>query len=189
MRRLFISAGHSVTGPDKGVPPTLFSKGFSEGELTDQFVRYLKNELEKMQVPVYTDKNSNALSDTLLHIKNIFKPQPKDILIDVHFNAFNKVANGTEVIVPKNPSVKESQIAQNICKLLSEYGFKNRGVKDETRTARKSLGWMRPQGENILIEVCFMDNQKDMDIYWSKLPEIIYTLAILLKKEYENAVV
>lgn len=189
MRRLFISAGHSVSGNDNGVPPTLFSRGHSEGELTDQFVRYVKSELETMGVPVYTDKNSNALTDTLLHIKNIFKPQPKDILIDVHFNAFNKISNGTEVIVPKNPSLKESHIAQHICKLLSDYGFKNRGVKDETRTARKSLGWMRPTGENVLIEVCFMDNQKDMDIYWKKLPEIVYTLAILLKKEYENAVV
>ena len=185
MRRLFISAGHSANGgTDKGVPPTPFSKGKTEGELTLALRNAIVDSLTVMGIKVYKDKDTNALKETLAHIKNIFTSKPNDILIDILFNAFNGKANGVEAIIPTAASIKEVTIAQRVCELFSNFGFKNRGVKDEKRTARGTLGWMRPSGENILIEVCFMDNEGDMKIYFEKFQEIQYTLALLLRDEF-----
>lgn len=185
MRRLFISAGHSANGgTDKGVPPTPFSKGKTEGELTLALRNALADTLNGMGIEVHKDKDTNALKETLAHIKNIFTSKPNDILIDIHFNAFNGKASGVEVIIPNHPTPKEGGMAHKICDLLSSFGFKNRGVKSEKKTARGTLGWMRPAGENILIEVCFMDNEGDMKIYFEKFHEIQYTLALLLRDEF-----
>lgn len=184
MRRMFISAGHTVGGTDKGVPPTPFSKGYTEGELTLVLRNALADELSAMGIKVYKDKDTNALKETLAHLRNVFTSRPNDILIDIHFNAFNGKANGVEVIVPTGASLKEITIGKRICELFTNFGFKNRGVKGEQRTARGTLGWMRPSGENILIEVCFMDNEEDMKIYFDKFHEIQYTLALLLKEEF-----
>lgn len=186
MKRIFISAGHSVGGKDKGVPATPCSKGFTEGQLTLRLRDLIVYQLKLMGVVVYTDKDTNALSETLSFLKSIFIPTESDILIDIHFNAFNGIAKGTEVIIPLNAVKKERELATKICNLLVGFGFSNRGVKDESRTARKTLGWMRPKGYNILIEVCFMDNAKDMEIYFSKINDISYTLALAIKEEYET---
>jgi hypothetical protein len=58
-------------------------------------------------------------------------------------------------------------------------GFKKRGggVKPESQTARKTLGWMKPNSENILIEMCFIDNKSDMLTYQLNKVKIAKELA------------
>jgi N-acetylmuramoyl-L-alanine amidase len=96
MKRIFISAGHSAGSgaKDKGVPPTPFSKGKSEGELTLELRDRIVEDLKRLGIHAQTDLNKNALVETLAWIKNVFKSDKDSILIDIHFNAFNKVANG-----------------------------------------------------------------------------------------------
>jgi N-acetylmuramoyl-L-alanine amidase len=188
MKRIFISAGHSAGSgaKDKGVPPTPFSKGKSEGELTLELRDRIVEDLKRFGIHAQTDLNKNALVETLAWIKNVFKSDKDSILIDIHFNAFNKVANGVEVIVPTGASKKETDIAKKIVDLLSGLGFKNRGVKGEHQTARKRLGWMRPIGHNILIEVCFMDNEADMNLYFTNIDIISKRITQAITTNWDN---
>lgn len=86
----------------------------------------------------------------------------KDCAIDIHFNAGG--GTGCEVVVPEHASETEKAVASTISQLLAEkLGVKNRGVKKESDTARGKLAWMTLPCESILVEVCFLDNHKDME--------------------------
>lgn len=160
MRKIFVIAGHTnVAGLDRGAS----GNGYIEGELTVEFRDLVIAELNKIGVQAITDDNRNALSQTLSWLRGKFTA--KDILFDIHYNAGTPQANGTEAIVPNNATPFEASIAFKICKAFERCGFRNRGVKPESSTARKRLGWMRPNAENILLEVCFISNQSDMQIY------------------------
>lgn len=157
-RKLFISAGHG--GSDGGAAHGVYI----ERDLAISFRNALVKELTVLGVPAQTDPDTNALAKTLAFIKGKFGA--KDILVDIHFNAGG--GTGTEVIVPNVSSSFEKQLAQRIADVINTVtGLKKRGggVKTETDTARKTLGWMRPNSENILLEICFIDSKTDMAVY------------------------
>lgn len=157
-RKLFISAGHG--GVDGGAS----HGGYTERDLAISFRNALVKELYVLGVSAEVDPNTNALVKTLAYIKGKFGA--KDILVDIHFNAGG--GTGTEVIVPTVSSPFEKQLAQRIADVINTVtGLKKRGggVKTEIDTARKTLGWMRPNSENILLEICFIDSKLDMAVY------------------------
>ena len=157
-RKLFISAGHG--GVDGGAA----HGGYTERDLAISFRNALVKELSILGVSAQVDPDSNALVKTLAYIKGKFGA--KDILVDIHFNAGG--GTGTEVIIPNVSSPFEKQLAQRIADVINVVtGLKKRGggVKTEIDTARKSLGWMRPNSENILLEICFIDSKLDMAVY------------------------
>lgn len=182
MKRIFLSAGHGDRlSKDRGAKASYDLITIYEGDLTIDLRNHIKDELVALGVNVVIDNDRNILSDTLNFIKGKFTEEC--LLIDIHWNAFNGKANGSEVIIPKNFSKKEHETATEILKAITSFGFKSRGVKTEDKTARKTLGWMRPKGQNILIEVCFMDNKNDMDIYFKHKKEIAKKIAEIIKNK------
>ena len=91
-------------------------------------------------------------------------------------------AGGTEVIVPDVVSEFESSLSKAILKVFTDLGFRNRGVKRESATPRKRLGWMRPNAENILLETCFISNPSDMKLYQDNKSLIAKQLANVLNQ-------
>lgn len=156
-RKIIISAGHG------GNDPGAVANGYTERDLTIEFRELLVKELLLLGVKPLIDDNKNALKQTLAWL--VGKYSSKDILLDIHWNAASSKARGTEVIVPDNASIFENNFAKNILNVFVSNGFINRGVKPESQTARKRLGWMRPPAENILIEVAFITNLLDMNLY------------------------
>ena len=163
-RMLFVSAGHSSKpGRDNGA---MGVDGITEGQRTEEFRNLFVEECKKLGITVNVDGDNTILQDTM----NIFKKYTnKDsILIEFHFNAGPASASGFEVLVPQKSelSTLEKEIANNFCLIASDVlGIKNRGVKTEDESARGRLGWMRLAGHNILPEICFISNQKDVDTY------------------------
>ena len=156
-RKIIISAGHG------GNDPGAVANGYTERDLAIEFRELLVKELLLLGVKPLIDDNKNALKQTLAWLTG--KYSSKDILLDIHWNAASSKARGTEVIVPDNASIFENNFAKNILNVFVSNGFINRGVKPESQTARKRLGWMRPPAENILIEVAFITNILDMNLY------------------------
>ena len=158
MRNIFISAGHG--GLDSGAS----GNGYLEKDLTLELRNLIVTELAKIGIKAGTDPDGNALVKTLAFIKGKFGA--KDILLDIHWNAGG--GTGVEVIIPDVNSSFERQLAQRIADVVSSStGFKKRGggVKTEKDAALKTLGWMRPSSENILLETCFIDSKSDMSVY------------------------
>jgi N-acetylmuramoyl-L-alanine amidase len=182
MKKVFLSAGHGDRlSKDRGAKASYELVTIYEGDLTIALRNAIKDELALLGVNAVIDNDRNILSDTLNFIKGMFTEEC--LLIDIHWNAFNGKASGSEVIIPKVYSTKELETATEILKALISFGFKNRGVKTEDKTARKTLGWMRPKGQNILIEVCFMDNKKDMDTYFKNKQALAKKIAEVIKSK------
>lgn len=158
MRKIILSAGHG------GTDPGAVSGEWVERDLALELRELISVELKTLGVQPINDPNQNALAQTLAWIRNKFSS--KDVLFDIHWNAAASAqANGTEVIIPDVSSSFERQLATAVLGVFTSYGFKPRGVKPEGQTARKKLGWMRPNAENILLEVCFLTNNLDMKLY------------------------
>ena len=173
-RKIIISAGHG------GNDPGAVANGYTERDLAIEFRELLVKELLLLGVKPLIDDNKNALKQTLAWL--IGKYSSKDILLDIHWNAASSKARGTEVIVPDNASIFENNFAKNILNVFVSNGFVNRGVKPESQTARKRLGWMRPPAENILIEMGFITNLLDINLYQNLKYKLAKELALVIYK-------
>lgn len=178
MRKLFLIAGHG------GKDPGASSGSYIERDLAIELRSLINNELKKLNVVATMDANENYLALTLSWLRG--KVSAKDVIIDIHWNSSeNPTSNGTEVIVPEEASQYEKEFANALVTTIASIGFRNRGVKPETETARKRLGIMRPVAENILIEVCFINNTQDMLLYQKSKQILAKKLAYIIK-DYLN---
>ena len=173
-RKIIISAGHG------GNDPGAVANGYTERDLAIEFRELLVKELLLLGVKPLIDDNKNALKQTLEWLTG--KYSSKDILLDIHWNAASSKARGTEVIVPDNASIFENNFAKNILNVFVSNGFVNRGVKPESQTARKRLGWMRPPAENILIEMGFITNLLDINLYQNLKYKLAKESALVIYK-------
>ena len=81
-----------------------------------------------------------------------------DFFVSIHFNAFNGKANGAEVFAISDGGRK---VAQKVLDEIVKLGFFNRGVKSGSHL----YVLRRTNMPGILIECCFIDSAKDMQIY------------------------
>jgi N-acetylmuramoyl-L-alanine amidase len=175
-RKIILSAGHG--GKDPGASGNNYIERDLAIELRDMVVA----ELQKEGIEPLTDSNTNALSQTLAWLRGKFSK--RDILVDIHWNASANVeAKGSEVIVPDNVSKFEHELAQSLLKIFTSVGFKDRGIRPEKLTARRSLAWMKADAETVLIEVCFITNLTDMKLYQANKWGIARRIAGVLKSK------
>lgn len=89
-----------------------------------------------------------------------------DLDVSIHFNSGakdssgNRKTTGVEVYVYSTSS-KAKPYAENVCKAISELGFRNRGVKYSTgfRVLRNT------KSPAMLVECCFVDDKDDVQLY------------------------
>ena len=196
---LIVSSGHTnVKGKDVGASSKdgKYVEGFLTVEAKNILAKHFKEACQKEGLDyskyLLLDRDDTALAETMSFLKG--RTKPTDILIDIHFNAANGTAKGTEVLVPNGASVEELEIADRISDIFGNtLGTPERGaikqydgVKAEADSNRGSLGWMRLTGINILIEVEFLDNKAAMAIYDSKKEEcwklVAYYITGLIKQ-------
>ncbi len=182
MRKLILSAGHTnVPGKDRGASATIDGKTWYEGDEAARIVADLYPILIRNNVDVYVDDYKNALADTLATIKRVFgsKLRQDTLAVEIHFNASqNPEVGGSEVIIPQSATGYEKQAAEyTLGAICSALKTKSRGVRDESETFRKRLGWMRIPCETILIEVCFMTSKQDMAKYETSYRAMVSSLA------------
>lgn len=180
MKRLFIIAGHG--GTDSGATATTNGVFYREANLTVEIRDLIITECNALGISnIITDSNSNALAATLNWLKSLVFSKDS-ILIDLHWNASDNItANGTENFIPDNYTSKELTIANEIHRVFTNVGFRSRGVKTESQSARKRLGIFRPDCEQVLIEVGFISNSRDMLLYENNKQTIAKEIAKILK--------
>ena len=118
-----------------------------------------------IEVYKYHDTASNS-SQNLANIVNWHNKFKDGIDVSVHFNAYTHTNNamGTEVCY-----YSQSELAANVSKAISGAGgFKNRGAKRRT-----GLYFLKHTNKPaILIEVCFVDSVKDVELYYKNFDAI-----------------
>jgi N-acetylmuramoyl-L-alanine amidase len=179
MKEIILIAGHG--GGDKGAPGVSY-KGHKlfEADLNIlvrntifDFINFYKNDYPNVKIKTIKDDDSLTLQGVINWLNVGLKSTEDRIIFDIHFNAFNGTATGTEVIIPQAPTNKERELATLIQSTsVSVMKLRNRGVRTEDQTARKRLAIMRPKGINVLWEVCFIDNKSDIEAFFNNLSEL-----------------
>jgi N-acetylmuramoyl-L-alanine amidase len=183
MRKIFISAGHSNTkGKDRGA----IGNGYIEGDLTVEFRNLLVSELKKLGVKAIVDKDDSISSQTLNFFRNL--TTNTCIVLDIHWNAANASATGTETLIPSQNTDFERRLAAKLSEVVANRlkiplrgrhaGFS--GVKTEAESHHGRLGWMRLTGENVLMEICFISNPNDMRSYQENKVQLASDIANVL---------
>ncbi|MDJ0796261.1 MAG: N-acetylmuramoyl-L-alanine amidase [Calothrix sp. MO_167.B12] len=112
----------------------------------------------KHQVIDCKPQRSRSLTDSLATRCNIANANRVDLFVSIHFNAFNGLANGTEVFAISDNGKKSGQpVLDEITKL----GFFRRGLKNGSHLYVLKNTNMPA----ILVECCFCDARKDMKLY------------------------
>jgi N-acetylmuramoyl-L-alanine amidase len=185
MRKIFISAGHSNRrGRDRGAAGC----GYVEGELTAELRSLIVQRLVNLGADVVVDQDDSIFSQTINFFRNLVTPDC--IVLDIHFNAASPSASGTETLVPSNASGFECQLAYDLSRAVSDaLGTPVRGsfrglpgVKSEVESHHGRLGWMRLNGNTVLMEVCFITNCDEMLLYQKSKGRLASDIAWVLFK-------
>lgn len=146
MSKVFISQGHG--GADGG---STGADGKSEKTRIRNLVPLIEERLKGkgISVTVKNEKGSNG--------SWAFSTASGDLKFSVHFNAFNKKATGTECIYKKSGMKKHA--AKMSKKVAAAIGVTDRGAKYRDDLYMMNIGF------DLLLEVCFHDNKKDLEKY------------------------
>lgn len=124
-----------------------------------------------------TNDYASSTNENLSKICKMANAQRLDIFVSIHFNAGK--GKGTEVYTYGGMKHIE---ALNICENMSQLGFINRGVKDGS----KLYVIHNTNAKAMLIEVCFVDTQSDVDLYKKNVSNIVNVIAEGITKEKVN---
>lgn len=152
--KIGINCGHTVSGQ-----PGCGAVGYiNESVETRNVGKQLMSLLKQAGHTVYDCTNDYAASTSsnLAQIVELANKQPLDLFVSIHFNAGG--GKGTEVYTYGGTRHTE---AVNVCSALNALGFVNRGVKDGSSLYVVK----RSEAKAMLIEVCFVDTQSDVNLY------------------------
>lgn len=164
MAKIYINPGHG--GSDSG------AVGIGgRMEKTDN-LRYAKEVAKLLEQAGHTVKLERA-TDTFISVTNIAKKANywgADYFIAFHRNASDGKGNGAECLVVPKASAMSKKLAQAITDAMVSAGFKNRGVKVQSRNVYVLANTTMPA---TTIECGFVDNEKDNEIFDSKFDQIV----------------
>lgn len=141
--------------------PDIGARGIrQEDHLTMEVGTRVISKLKSLGHQVINCKPSRASSvgNSLQQRCNIANFNRVDVFVSIHFNSFNRQANGTEIFTASDTG---RRIAQPVLDNIVKLGFFNRGVKN-------GLHLYVVKNTNmpaILVECCFCDAQQDMNRY------------------------
>lgn len=176
--KVLIVAGHGGTREDgKLLDNGACSPFGKEAEKTRTFCSKLATLVPNCEL---YDINKNLYEELRTNRFNPTKFRNYDYILEVHFNAFrpdiegNRETMGTEILVSSYE--KELTIAENIVNAVAKNGFKNRGIKFRNDLQNINIGYRN--GVNYgMLEICFIDDKDDMEVYAERFSHILEDVA------------
>ncbi len=161
MTRTCIDAGH-------GGEPGAVYKGRRESDDNLALAKAVAAELRRHGIIV--DETRTADVAVSLNERSTFENrQSYDYFISFHRNAFKpEQAKGVETYTYLNPGAKAKGLAEKIQTALVGVGFTNRGVKAANFHVLRET-----KSPAVLVEVGFIDNTEDNQLFDSKRDEIV----------------
>ena len=151
-----VDIGHNAPSKDTGAVGV---NQVREDDLTREVGERLIELLETAdhQVIRTAPKSSTNVNASLRHRCRVANQAHADIFVSIHFNAFDQKAHGAEVYATSRAG---RGIAKEILEEICELGFHNRKVKPANFYVLENTTMPA-----VLVECCFCDSQKDMDLY------------------------
>ncbi|GAB4173536.1 MAG: N-acetylmuramoyl-L-alanine amidase [Coleofasciculaceae cyanobacterium] len=142
-------------------PPDIGARGIrQEDNLTMEVGTRVISKLKSLghQVVDCKPRRASSVGNSLQQRCNIANSNRVDIYVSIHFNSFNRQANGTEVFATSD---RGRRIALPVLNNIVKLGYANRGVKNGSHLYVLQYTNMPA----ILVECCFCDAQQDMNRY------------------------
>lgn len=151
--KIAIDLGHGV-GQDRGAVGIV-----AEEEIINNVGNSVINKLKVLGHTVIEVRPGSAISVTnsLEQRTNKANVNNVDLYVSIHANAGS--GTGAEVYTYKGKELKE---ARNVLNNLVSLGFRNRGIKGNSLYVTGHT-----KANAMLIEICFIDTQADVDLYRS----------------------
>lgn len=172
----YISAGHH------NADPGAVANGYKESDLTKDARNTIVSYLDTRTVIQDKDFETNS------QYQRRIKPGSGSVIFDIHVNAGNPTAGGTECYVnAKDFADKNSlsyKMADEISKTTSRIlGIRNRGVKADNQSQHSRIGILNlGSGISVLWEICFISSVIDMQNYIQNKDELLKSIAAILEK-------
>ena len=172
MNRICLDYGHG--GSDPGAV-------YKERKEKDDVLK-VGLEVAKILTSYGVEVDETRTTDKTMGLKersNTGNRKSYDYFISIHRNAFKpEAAQGVETFTYTNQTEKAKGLADKIQKELVAIGFKDRGVKKANFHVLRET-----KAPAVLIEIGFIDNTKDNQLYDNKFNEIVTGIsrAILLQ--------
>jgi len=148
--KIVINAGHTKFSTGTGANGYL-NESTETRKIAYELMKLLADSKHEV-IPAVYDRSANNLKEAVTLANN----EQADLFISIHLNAGG--GSGCEAYTWKG-----QQLAQAVkaCSYLKKLGFKNRGVKDGSGL----YVIKHTKCTAILIEVCFVDNKADAELY------------------------
>lgn len=154
-KTICLSAGHGAGDPGA------LHKNLIEANLTDTITKRAVDMIRKHGVDCLEVPGNLTLVETIQWINN--RTDQIDICVEIHINSGVKEATGTEgwnYLGGPNESDKLSQFLADA--VSAETGLKNRGIKDESLSRFRKLGFVHDTNPiAALIEIAFIQGDYD----------------------------
>lgn len=148
--KIVINAGHTKLGTGTGANGYL-NESTETRKIAYELMKLLADSKHEV-IPAVYDRSANNLKEAVQLANN----EQADLFLSIHLNAGG--GSGCEAFTWRGEQVPQ---AVKACSYLKKLGFKNRGVKDGS-----SLYVIKnTKCTAILIEVCFVDNKADAELY------------------------
>ena len=153
MSKIVIDLGHGV-GQDRGAVGVIEEETIinNVGSLVIDKLRALGNEVLTVR-----PSSASSVGNSLEQRVNASNNFGADLFVCIHANAGG--GQGTEIFTYNG---NELSYARNILNNLVALGFRNRGIKSENLYVINHTN-----AESLLLEICFVDTQSDVDLYYS----------------------
>lgn len=152
--------------------PGACGNGYKEAELVREMATAISLKLKPFANVDVFDTNKNMYK----YLKsNTFNFAKYDYVFEIHLNAHNGKARGTEILV--HPTEIATSVEKLILKNISEIGFINRGVKTRSDLQNMAICKEKYGVSYALIEMCFIDNAEDMKLFTANKDRIAYAIA------------
>jgi N-acetylmuramoyl-L-alanine amidase len=130
-----------------------------EEDLINETGELVINKLSKSHQIIRTRPlKSNSTRHSLQQRCDIANYHECEVFVSLHFNSFTPTANGVETFAVSKVGWK---YAENICKNIAQLGYTDRGAKD----GRRYYVIRNTKMPAIIVEGCFVTNQKDMALF------------------------
>lgn len=165
--RIVINAGHTKFGTGTGASKYL-NESTETRKIAYELMKLLADSSHEA-IPAVYDRSANNLKEAVTLANN----EGADLFISIHLNAGG--GQGCEAYTWRGQQVAQ---AVKACSYLKKLGFKNRGVKDGSNL----YVIKNTKCTAILIEVCFVDNKADAELFkqigYTNIAKAIYSAII-----------
>ena len=159
--KLAIYAGHG--GDDSGA----VSGRRTEKDLNLDVMLRVSKILNSNRHKIINNRTTDINRDITKDI-NLANRKKVDAVIEIHFNKYNRIANGAETIY-KSGDNKSKALANAIVNNISAIGFKNLGAKTEPKISADQIKLMHQTDiPTVIVNCAYIDNENDMATFNAK---------------------